>query len=91
MDIHTLADWIAYVAIAFIAWQFKLIFDMKIKQVKLETELFGMKEDMNKGSARFDNIETELKGIRKDITELTTVIRNSIWRGIDAENPRLPD
>ena len=91
MDEYQLTDYIVWVALAFIGWQFKLIFEMKMEQVRQKAKIESLEESMNKGSERFGNIETELKGIRKDITTLIATIKASVWKGVGEENPRLPD
>ena len=58
-----------------LGWLLWRMRQVEMKCVRLETEAAHQKEELEKGSEKFDRIEEKLDGIRSEIHDLALVVK----------------
>ena len=82
MDFASLADILVVALLGGLGWVLREIFVMKIKQVELNVKVDTMKEDLNRGTEKFDAMQQELKEIHGELKKIYGALAGSVWEGV---------
>ena len=82
MDLANLADIVVVALIGALGWQWRVIYGMRMKQVELDVRQQTMRDELDRGTEKFDAMQDELKGIHEELKAIHVAIAGSVWQGV---------
>ena len=85
MDFASIADILVVAVLGGLGWIWIQFYGMKIKQVELDVKVETMKEDLNRGTEKFDAMQKELREIHSELKKIYGALAGSVWQGVGNE------
>ena len=86
IPVSSIFDWIGagfvVIVIPLFVWIVKRLRDAEFEIVRLKTEHATMKENLERGTEKFDDMQKELREIHNELKKIYGALAGSVWQGV---------